>query len=195
MLKKEPELFYPKSRKDWRQWLKKNHKTEQSVQLIFFKKETKKASITWSDAVDEALCFGWIDSIRRTLDNESYSQAFSKRKAKSTWSKINKEKVKQLIADELMTEAGHQSIKLAKQNGSWTILDQVEALDVPKDLLKEFKIHPGSKAFFESQSKSIKKIMLTWIALAKRPETKSKRIKEIAENAGQNLIPRQFRQP
>lgn len=192
MLKKEPELFYPKSRKDWRDWLKKNHKKEQSVQLIFFKKETNKPSMSWSDAVDEALCFGWIDSIRRTIDKQSYSQSFSKRKVKSTWSKINKNKVEQLIANGLMTKAGHEAIALAKENGSWTVLDQVEELTIPKDLLKEFKNHQGARQFFESLSKSVKKMMLTWIAMAKRPETREKRIKEIADHCGKKSRPKQF---
>ncbi|MCD6066899.1 MAG: hypothetical protein K0S33_1725 [Bacteroidetes bacterium] len=150
-------------------------------------------SISWSEAVDEALCFGWIDSTRKSLDDEKFMQFFSKRKAVSTWSKVNKEKVRQLIEQGLMTEAGLASIETAKQNGSWNILDGVEELTIPKDLEKEFKIHKGSKPFFLSLSKSVRKMILQWIVLAKRPETRQKRISEVAELAAQNLKPKQFR--
>jgi uncharacterized protein YdeI (YjbR/CyaY-like superfamily) len=142
--------------------------------------------------VEEALCFGWIDSTRRPLDKERFLQFFSKRKPKGTWSKVNKEKVKQLIADGLMTKAGLESIETAKQNGAWTILDTVEELTIPKDLEKEFKAHPGSKKYFMSLSKSVKKMMLHWLVMAKRPETRQKRITEIAEQAGKGMKPKQF---
>jgi uncharacterized protein YdeI (YjbR/CyaY-like superfamily) len=192
MEKKEPETFCPASRKEWRKWLKENHQTKQSISLILYKKESGKPTLDWSEAVEEALCFGWIDSTRRPLDKERFLQFFSKRKPKGTWSKVNKEKVKQLIADGLMTKAGLESIETAKQNGAWTILDTVEELTIPKDLEKEFKAHPGSKKYFMSLSKSVKKMMLHWLVMAKRPETRQKRITEIAEQAGKGMKPKQF---
>ena len=144
-----------------------------------YKKDTGVPTVSWSNAVDEALCFGWIDSIRKSLDDEKFIQYYSKRKPKSIWSKINKEKVKQLIDQGLMTEAGLKSIQIAKQNGSWTVLDDVEALKIPVDLEAKFKTRPGSKARFLSLSKSVRKVMLFGLMYAKRPETRQKRIDEI----------------
>lgn len=185
-------VFYPASLSEWREWLIANHLSEQSVWLVFHTKSSGKPSITWSEAVDEALCFGWIDSKKIKIDDTTSHQFFSKRKPKSTWSKINKEKVQRLIADQLMTEAGYKSIEIAKQNGSWIILDAVEALIIPEDLESAFSEHPGSKAYFLSLSKTIKKMMLQWIVFAKRPETRQKRIKEIAVLAEQKKKPKSF---
>lgn len=189
---KEIGIFYPKDRIEWRKWLEKNHLSVQAVWLVLYKKTSNKASIIWSDAVEEALCFGWIDSKKVSIDNERSHQFFSKRKAKSTWSKINKAKIARLIASGQMAEEGYNSIEIAKQNGSWTILDEVEALKIPKDLDKSFKAKPGSKDYFLSLSKSVKKMMLQWIILAKRPETRQKRIDEIADLASQKKKPKQF---
>ena len=102
MIKEVTDIFYPTNQKEWRQWLKKHHASKQSVWLVYYKKETTKPTISWSDAVDEALCFGWIDSKRISVDKETSHQFFSKRKAKSTWSKINKTKIETLIANGLM---------------------------------------------------------------------------------------------
>lgn len=190
--KKDIETFYPASRKEWRLWLKKHHRAKPSIWLVYYKKASGIPSISWSEAVDEALCFGWIDSTKKTLDEEKFIQLFSKRKIRSTWSQINKNKVKQLIEDGLMTEAGLASIKAAKENGSWTILDAAATLKLPKDLEKEFKTQPGSKDFFLSLSKSTKKSILQWLLLAKRPETRQKRLSEIAQLAAQKQKPKQF---
>lgn len=188
----EIEIFYPKSKKDWRNWLKKNHQSSKSVWLLYYKKKSKMPSISWSEAVDEALCFGWIDSKAKPFDEEKYLQFFGKRKPKSVWSKINKEKVKRLIEDGLMTKAGFESIEIAKQNGSWIILDEVEELIIPEDLELAFKEFKGSKDFFLGLSKSIKKSILQWLVMAKREDTRQKRVKEIAEQASQNLKPKPF---
>lgn len=182
---KEAEHIYPKTPKEWRSWLQKNHIGKDAVWVIFYKKSSGKPTLSWSEAVDEALCFGWIDSIKKTLDDERSIQFFSKRKAKSTWSKINKAKVERLIEEGLMMPAGHASIGRAKENGSWASLDAVEALTIPKDLEKAFKTRPGSKAFFLSLSKSVRKMMLHWIVMAKREDTREKRITAIADSMGE----------
>lgn len=184
--------FCPASRQDWRQWLKENHHVKQSVWLVYYKKKCNVPTITYSDAVDESLCFGWIDSTRKSLDNETFIQFFCKRKPNSVWSKINKGKVQRLIEEGLMTQAGYKCIETAKQNGSWTILDDVEELKIPKDLEKEFKTKPGSKGYFLSLSKSVRKSILQWLVLAKRPETRQKRISEITELAARKQKPKQF---
>jgi uncharacterized protein YdeI (YjbR/CyaY-like superfamily) len=190
MPKNDIDTFCPKSRQEWRLWLKKNHSLKQSVWLVCYKKKSNVPTISWSDAVDEALCFGWIDSIRKSVDDDKFIQFFGKRKAKGTWSKVNKEKIQQLIAQQLMTKKGMESIEIAKQNGSWTILDDVEELKISEDLEKKFKTTKGSKQFFLSLSKSVRKAILQWLVLAKRPETRQKRIIEIVELAGKGQKPR-----
>lgn len=185
MEKPEIETFYPTSQKQWRSWLQKNHAKKDAVWVIFYKKSSGKPTLSWSESVDEALCFGWIDSTKKTLDEERSIQFFSKRKAKSTWSKINKAKVERLADEGLMMPAGLASIERAKENGSWTILDTVEELTIPKELEKAFKSRPGSKDFFLSLSKSVRKMMLHRIVMAKREETREKRIAEIADSMGE----------
>ncbi len=190
MEKKEIEIFYPTSLAAWRKWLEKNHLSKQAVWIVFYIKSSEKKSITWSEAVDVALCFGWIDSKKIKIDEESSHQFFSKRKSNSTWSKINKQKVQQLIESKQMKEAGYKCIEIAKHNGSWTLLDEVEELIIPKDLEEEFANKPNAKDFYLSLSKSIRKAILQWLVLAKQAETRQKRITEIIELAEQKLKPK-----
>jgi uncharacterized protein YdeI (YjbR/CyaY-like superfamily) len=192
--KDEKETFCPKNQTEWRQWLKENHQSKQSVWLVCYTKKSNIPTVNWSETVDEALCFGWIDSTRKTIDEISYMQFFCKRKPNSTWSKINKEKVQRLIDNGLMTQAGYESIEVAKQNGSWTILDNVEELKIPKDLEKAFGKQKGSKDYFQSLSKTLRKMMLYWVVSAKRTETRQKRIGEIVECSSQQQTPKQFGQ-
>jgi uncharacterized protein YdeI (YjbR/CyaY-like superfamily) len=190
---KDAEDYCPDNKKDWRKWLDLHHKKKEGVWLVFYKKNSPYYNLSWSESVDQALCFGWIDSTKRSIDNTKYKQYFSKRKVKSNWSKINKGKVKSLIAQGLMEEAGYKSIEIAKENGSWTILDEVEVLLIPEDLNAEFANFKGSREYFDSLSKSVKKGLLYWIVSAKRKNTRHRRILEIAENASKNLTPKQFR--
>ncbi|WP_417611757.1 YdeI/OmpD-associated family protein [Owenweeksia hongkongensis] len=190
---KDPQNFTPASQQEWHNWLKANYESEEAVWLIIYKKGSGIPSLTWSEAVDEALCFGWIDSVKKTIDKEKYKQYFCKRKPKSIWSKINKEKVEQLIAEKRMTPAGMRCIEIAKQNGSWTFLDSVDALIIPKDLEAELDNNPRAKDYFEGLSNSAKKLLLYWVISAKREETRSKRIIEIAENAALGTKPKAFR--
>lgn len=192
MGKKEIETFCPASQEEWRLWLKDNHNSKQSVWLVYYKKSSKMPTITYNGAVDEALCFGWIDSTKKAVDNETFMQFFCKRKPKSVWSKINKAKVEWLIGEGLLAQAGYESIEKAKENGSWIILDSVEKLEIAEDLEKEFKSKPGSKEYFLSLSKSVRKSILQWLVLARRPETRQKRITEIADLAAQKLKPKRF---
>ncbi|WP_057936164.1 YdeI/OmpD-associated family protein [Algoriphagus resistens] len=193
MLTKDIETYYPQSRTDWRQWLEKNHRSKQAVWLVYYKKKSSFPSLSWSEAVDEALCFGWIDSTKKTIDDFSFMQFFSKRKPKSNWSRINKEKVQQLIDSKRMTITGYKSIEAAKQNGSWTILDEVEELLIPNDLECALEKHKGSKDYFLGFSKSTRKIILGWLVAAKRQETRQRRIDEVVESAAKNLKPKHLR--
>ncbi|RYG02259.1 MAG: hypothetical protein EOO07_33215 [Chitinophagaceae bacterium] len=147
-VKKQPEQICPSNRSEWRTWLMQNHATADSVSLIYYKKKSDKFSMSWSDAVDEALCFGWIDSTRRTLDEERFLQLFTKRKPRGTWSKINKDKIEVLINAGLMTKAGLAVINKAKENGSWNLLNEVEEMIMPSDLKLALEDEPNAKIFF-----------------------------------------------
>jgi uncharacterized protein YdeI (YjbR/CyaY-like superfamily) len=159
-----------------------------------WKKAAGKPSIVWSEAVDEALCFGWIDSTARSIDDLSYKQYFAPRKPRSNWSKINKEKVERLIAEGRMTPAGLAAVEEAKRNGSWTNLDAVEAMEMPPDLLAALEAHPGAREYVESLSKTRRWEMLYWINGAKREITRADRIRQVAEAAARGKRPDRFRQ-
>jgi len=189
MVDKEVTTFTPSNRQEWRTWLEQNHSHKQAVWLIYHKKSAQIPSITWSEAVDEALCFGWIDSLAKPVDSQRYMQFFSKRKPKSGWSKINKDKVEKLIEDGLMASAGFAVIETAKQNGSWSLLDEVENIVVPADLDEALADNPAAYEFFQTLSRSDKRNLLQWLVLAKKIETREKRIKEIIEFAAQKLKP------
>jgi uncharacterized protein YdeI (YjbR/CyaY-like superfamily) len=189
----ESEMFYPQSKEQWREWLQENHALKQSIWVIFYKKKTGRPILNWCEAVDEALCFGWIDSIGKPLDDERFMQFFCKRKPNSTWSKINKDKVSSLLEAGMMTAAGQYCIDVAKQNGSWTILDNVEALIIPVDLSIAFNQNPDTIFYFMDLSKSVKKAVLQWLVLAKRPETRSNRIAEVISFCIEKKVPKQFR--
>lgn len=186
------EIFYPETKEQWHKWLRENHTRENGIWLLQYNKKSGRPSVSWSDAVDEALCFGWIDSIKKKLNDESAIQYFGKRKPKSTWSKINKQKIEKLTSENRMSQAGLDIIAIAKENGSWEILDSVEELIIPEDLALELSNRENATIFFQSLSKSVRKMMLQWIVLAKRPETRQKRILEIADAAEKKLKPKQF---
>lgn len=184
---KNSPTYYAKNRKDWRNWLLKNHDKEFSVWLIIYRKESKIPSVYYPEAVDEALCFGWIDSLPNKRDDKSYYQFFSRRKPKSNWSKVNKQKVENLLKEGLIHPAGLAVIELAKQNGNWVALDEVEQIIIPDDLEKGFKKNKVALKNWDNFSRSSKRGILEWIFNAKRPETREKRIKETIELAEKNI--------
>lgn len=186
---KQLETFYATNRQEWREWLKENYHASTGVWLVYYKVKTGKPSIRYSEAVKEALCFGWIDSKVKSLDEERYQQIFTPRKPKSVWSKLNKQYVTELIEEGLMTEAGLQKIEIAKQNGSWNSLDAVEALIVPSDLKQALEANKTANRYFEQFSNSAKKNILFWIESAKRSQTRSKRIEQTVIAAAQNQKP------
>ncbi len=179
--------FYAKSQKAWRDWLSKYHNKEKSVWLIIYKKESGTPSVYYPEAVDEALCFGWIDSKPNKRDEESYYQFFAKRNPKSNWSKVNKTKVERLIKAKQMTEAGLVLIELAKKSGTWTALDEIENLSLPIDLELLFKKNKTVYKNWEAFPRSSKRGILEWIGNAKKPETKQKRIEETVNLAEKNI--------
>ena len=179
MPKQTAKEFCPKNQKEWRAWLKQNHKKEDSVWLVYIKKGFPDHNLSWSEAVDEALCFGWIDSTSNSIDDKFYKQYFCRRNPKSHWSKINKDKLKVLQKHNLIEEAGLKSIEIAKENGSWEFLDDIEALVIPEDLKQALSNSKKAQKYFDELSNSQKKQLLFHVKSAKRPETRERRIKEI----------------
>lgn len=189
------QTFHAKSRKEWRKWLEKNHSTEKSVWLVIYKKESEIPSVYYPEAVDEALCFGWIDSKPNKRDEDSYYQFFAKRNPKSNWSKVNKEKIAKLIEKGLMQSAGLEMIEIAKENGTWTALDEVENLIIPDDLQELFSDNKTAFENWERFPPSSKRGILEWILNAKKPETRQKRIEETVSLAEKDLRANHYRQP
>lgn len=193
-LKDGIKTFYAKSQKEWRKWLEKNHQSEKSIWLIIYKKESGTPSVYYTDAVDEAICFGWIDSKPNKRDDESYYQFFAKRNPKSNWSKVNKGKVAKLLEKGLIAPAGLEAIETAKQNGTWTALDKVEEMTIPEDLQKAFDKNKTAFGYFDKFPRSSKRNILEWIMNAKRPETRQARIDETVKLATDNIKANHYRQ-
>lgn len=182
--KVEPEdqgRIYLKGRKAWRKWLEKNHAKKSCVWLVFYKKHTGKPSVPYEDAVEEALCFGWIDSRVKSVDQESYVQKFSKRKPTSTWSASNKKRVQKMIRLGKMTEAGLIVIEQAKRNGAWSRLEVIDKLVVIPELKAALSRNKEAGEQFRRIPISQKKQFLWWIETAKREETRNKRIEKTIE--------------
>jgi uncharacterized protein YdeI (YjbR/CyaY-like superfamily) len=178
--------FYPKSRSEWRNWLNDNHLSEKSVWLIMYKKQSGEPTITYNEAVEEALCFGWIDSKPNKRDEKSFYQYFTKRNPKSVWSKLNKERVSVLLGQGLMAQAGIEAMEIAKKNGSWSILDEIDNLHEPDDLRLILAANPNAKRNWENFPASAKKGILFWISSAKQPATRQNRIEQIVRLAAEN---------
>jgi len=183
----EYERYYARDRAEWREWLAQNHATAAGIWLIYYKKDSGKPRVDHADAVEEALCFGWIDGKANSIDNHSSMQSFTPRKAKSPWSKLNKQRIEALIAQGLMTPAGLAMIEAAKQNGMWNEYDVVEDLTIPPDLEAAFAANVLAQTNFTAFSPSSRKAILYWIHSAKRPETRAKRIEETVTLAAQNI--------
>ena len=193
-LHKGKKTFYARTRKEWRNWLEKNHQSENSVWLIIYHKSSETESIYYNDAVEEAICFGWIDSIAHRRDDESKYQFFSRRKPKSSWSKANRERAEKMTAANLMTESGKKLIELAKKTGTWDALTDVQNSVIPEDLQSELNNDKTALKNFLSFPPSSKRIILEWILNAKKAETRNKRIKETVRLAADNIKANHYRQ-
>lgn len=180
------ERYQARNRKEWRQWLEKNHSNSFGVWLVYYKKNSEKPTVSYEEAVEEAISFGWIDSKVNALDEERYMQIFTPRNIGSIWSKSNKHRVKKLIEQGLMTSAGLEKIEAAKKDGSWNFLDDIEKLIIPTDLKEALASNKTAENNFEAFSDPIKKQILYWIKSAKRAETRQKRIEKIVELAAEN---------
>ncbi len=174
------ERFHPKTRPEWRSWLKANHTRPSGIWVVNWRKGSGHEPLSYEDIVGQALCFGWVDSKTRRLDEARTMLWVAPRKKGSGWSRPNKERVARMEASKQMAAPGRRVIDAAKADASWTMLDDVENLIVPDDLAKAFAEHPPAAAQWESFPRSAKRGILEWIVQAKRPETRAKRIGETA---------------
>ena len=182
----KPLLFF-KNAQEWREWLHENHSVCSGAELIFYRVDSGYESMRWEEAVQVALCYGWIDSTVRRLDDERRKQIFGPRKDKSVWSKLNKTYIEKLMAEGLMHESGLKKIETAKQNGSWTSLDGVENHEIPEDLQNAFNTNKTAFENYLKFSTSYRKSYLYWLNQAKREETRNNRISEIIKLCEQNI--------
>jgi uncharacterized protein YdeI (YjbR/CyaY-like superfamily) len=189
----EYKTYHPKTRKEWRQWLEKNHIISPGIWLIYYKKESGKPRVSYEEAVEEALCFGWIDSLPRKLDMKRAMLKFTPRKPKAVWSDLNKARVEKLISQKMMTVSGLAKVEQAKKDGSWHLLNatnyHTDNNSLPEDLQKA--LAKNKKAFenFNAFPLGYRRRFLFWIDSAKRPETRKARIKQAVLMATANKKP------
>jgi uncharacterized protein YdeI (YjbR/CyaY-like superfamily) len=183
----EIQQYYFKNDSEWREWLHQNHEQEGGIYLIFYKLEHKNDSMRWEEAVRVAICYGWIDSTVKSLGNGKRRQYFCQRNSKSVWSKVNKDYIKDLTKKKLMHKSGLKAIKTAKENGSWTALDDVENGVIPADLKQIFDKKPKAYENYKSFTKGQRKSFLYWLNQAKREKTRQKRIIEIIKHCEANM--------
>ncbi len=182
-----PEFYFPRD-VEWREWLALNYdQYPKGINLVFYKLESQIPTMRWEEAVKVALCYGWIDSTVKALNGGKRIQYFCPRNPKSNWSALNKKYIAQLEAQGYMHEAGYKLIEIAKKTGTWTFMDDVENVIVPKDLARAFKAHPEAYKNYKLFSPGYRKSYLSWLKQAKREETRLKRITEIIRLCAANI--------
>ena len=184
---KTTEKLYVTNRDDWRAWLKENHDTKKEVWLIYYKKHTGKPRIPYDDAVEEALCFGWIDSIIKKIDDERFTRKFTRRKDKSKWSEANKKRARKMIKEGKMTKAGLAKINEAKKNGEWFKAAPVRReLVIPPYIKEVLATKKKALDYFDSLANGYKRQLVGWITSVKREETRKRRLAEAISLLEQN---------
>jgi uncharacterized protein YdeI (YjbR/CyaY-like superfamily) len=173
----------------WRTWLEANHAMSRGAWLVTRRPRSSRPGLDYEAAVEEALCFGWVDGTAGTVDDERGKLYFAPRKPRSGWAATNKARVERLIADGRMAPAGLAAIDIAKANGSWELLDSVERLEVPDDLAAALDASPPAAIIFAAWSRSVRKQALTSLVHARRPETRAERIRRIVDSAKRNVRP------
>ena len=189
-MKGEIVAFEPSCYEEWLAWLRDHYDSAPSVWLVYRKTEPR--NLSWGQAVDAALCVGWIDSKVARMDAARYRQYFCPRKPGSVWSRVNQRKVEHLEAAGKMLPAGRLAVQRAKADGSWSLLDAAEDHVVPPDLAAAFAVHPGADGRFAAFPASAKRNVLQWILTAKRSDTRARRVEEAAASAGRGRRPRGF---
>jgi uncharacterized protein YdeI (YjbR/CyaY-like superfamily) len=181
------EIVEVPDRASWRRWLAARHEQREAIWLVLHKKSSDGTSPGYEEAVEEALCFGWIDSTVNRLDEKRNVQLFAPRKPRSTWSASNKQRVARLERDGLLAPAGIATIELAKENGSWNALDAVERLEEPPELAAALDADAAARESWNGFSPSSRKAILWWVVSAKRPETRARRIEQTVRMAAKGL--------
>ena len=176
-------IYHAESRGQWRAWLEANHDSERGVWLCSWKSSVDRPACAYADAVEEAICFGWIDSTVNILDEQRAIQMYTPRKARGTWTRLNRERVQRMEEAGLMTDAGRAAVEVAKGNGYWTILDPVEDLIEPDELAAALDSVPEARRHWDDFPPSARKAMLWWVVGAVKDETKAGRIATIVDKA------------
>ncbi len=182
-----PGQLFVESIEELSHWLDKNHESAKSIWLVKWKKDSSKVYLTYDEIVDTLICYGWVDSLPRKLDDQKTMIRISPRNPKSNWSKVNKDRVARLTKEGRMKSAGLILVAVAKENGAWNFLDDVERLIVPDDLEAALKQYDKAKYYYERFPKSSKRGILEWIKNAKQEATRQKRIQETAQKAAINI--------
>jgi len=186
MMKTTQEL-YVTSKDDWRKWLEKHHETERKVWLIYYKKHTGIRSIAYGDSVEEALCFGWIDSLIKRIDDEKFARKFTPRKSNSKWSEVNKKRIRKMMAEGKMTQAGWARIEEAKKNGEWfKVTPRRQELTIPSYVKKALAANQVALDNFNRLAMTYKRDYIGWITSAKREDTRKRRLREAIQLLEQN---------
>ena len=182
--------LYITDRNEWREWLKKNYRNKQEIWLIYYKKHTGKPRIPYDDAVEEALCYGWIDTTVKRIDEDKYLQKFCPRKKGSMWSKLNKQRVEKMIRAGKMRKPGMDKVDEAKKNGEWDAAYAVkDDIHMPPGLKEALRKNRKAEENFYNFAPSYRRNYIRWVADAKRDETMNRRIKEVVERAEKNIKP------
>jgi uncharacterized protein YdeI (YjbR/CyaY-like superfamily) len=187
------ESVHMRDRAAWRRWLASHHGRATGIWLVYDKGPDRRLS--YDDIVEEALCFGWVDSRPKSIDERTASLWLAPRKPTSNWSAKNKQRVERLTAEDLMAPAGLAAVELAKTNGRWNALDDVEAGMEPADLVTALAADPQARTNWDAFPRSTRRAILEWIGSAKRPETRAKRIDQTVSDARRNVRANQWRQP
>ena len=181
------------SRAQWRAWLEERHQQSPGVWLVTYKKAAGERYMPYADQVEEALCFGWVDSVSRAVDDECSSLLMTPRKPKSGWSRPNKERIERLQAAGLMAPAGLAAVEAARSSGTWTALDAVERLEEPAELARALDADADARRHWDAFPRSAKRGILEWISNAKKPETRARRVAETARLAARDERANQWR--
>ena len=183
-------LVHFENRAEWRAWLEENHATADEIWLVHYKKHTGKPGLTLADAVEEALCFGWIDGVLKPIDDEKYALRYSPRRKGSVWSETNKRRVAKLIRQGYMTEAGLAKVREAKTNGEWRAAAlREDAANIPDDLKQALKTNAQARRHFDRLAPSRKRQYIYWITSAKTDKTRQRRIQETVKLVAANKKP------
>ncbi len=179
----DAERFEPSTAEEWGEWLARHHDRAAGVWLVTPRRASSRQTVDYDTAVTEALRFGWVDATVRTLDDDRVMQWFAPRRPTSGWASSNKERIERLRAEGRLEPAGEKVIRIAQENGTWTMYDDVEQLVVPDELATALAARPGAAEAWEAFTPSARRQMLAWIVQAKRPDTRARRVRDVADGA------------